>query len=74
MWPSTRTPAEEEPEDASIEQADVDVIATLPLRIQRIPGAALLEVAPCHAIRANLQHPANCRSSDRYLTHSAQAK
>jgi hypothetical protein len=45
MWPSTRTPAEEEPEDASIEQAEVEISATLPLMIEGIPGAALLEAA-----------------------------
>ena len=43
--PSTPAPAEEEPENASIEQAEVEVIATLPLMIERIPGAALLEAA-----------------------------
>ena len=45
MWPSTRTPAEEEPEDPLIEQAEVEDFATLPLMIERLPDPALLEAA-----------------------------
>ena len=45
LRPSTPAPAEEEPENHSIEQAEVEVIATLPLMIERLPGAALLEAA-----------------------------
>ena len=45
LRPSTSALAEEEPENPSIEQAEVEVIATLPLMIERIPGAALLEAA-----------------------------
>jgi hypothetical protein len=45
LRPSTPEPVEEGSEDFSIEQAESDVIATLPLMIERLPGNALLEAA-----------------------------
>jgi hypothetical protein len=45
LRPSMPVQAEEGPEGASIEQAEVEISATLPLMIEGIPGAALLEAA-----------------------------
>ena len=43
LRPSTSAQAEEEAEDAAIEQGEVDAPAMLPLSIESVPGAALLE-------------------------------
>ena len=43
LRPSTRAQAEEEAEDTAIEQGEIDAPATLPLSIESVPGAALLE-------------------------------
>ena len=45
LRPATSARAEEEPESHSIDQAEVEVVATLPFMIERIPGASLLEAA-----------------------------
>ena len=45
LRPSTSAQAEEEAEDMAIEQAEIDVPAMLPLPIESVPGAALLEAA-----------------------------
>ena len=45
LRPSTSAQAEEEAEDTAIEQGEIDVPAMLPLSIELVPGAALLEAA-----------------------------
>jgi hypothetical protein len=43
LRPSTSAQAEEEAEDTAIEQGEIDAPAMLPLSIESVPGAALLE-------------------------------
>lgn len=52
------------PENHSIEPPEVEVIATLPLMIDRPLVLPSWNPPPCHYIRTNQSCPANCLSSD----------